>query len=122
MAKTKALIEETSRLEEAEKAKTNLVMELASLREQMERAEANAMVEFKASQPFIDSCAIYYGDGFEDCLKQVGFVYQDLDLSKVSLNDPLSRTLVANDTVNEESNDSTHIEEQIPINDGVVIA
>ena len=99
-----------------------MVMELASLREQMERAEANAMVEFKASQPFIDSCAIYYGDGFEDCLKQVGFVYQDLDLSKVSLNDPLSRTPVANDTVNEESNDSTHIKKQIPINDGVVIA
>ena len=105
-----------------EKAKTNLAMELASLREQMERAKVNAMADFKASQPFIDACAVYYNDGFEDCLKQVGFVYQDLDLSKVSLNDPLSRTPVANDTVNEESNDSTHIKKQIPINDGVVIA
>ena len=105
-----------------EKAKTNLAMELASLREQMERAKVNAMADFKASQPFIDACAVYYSDGFEDCLKQVGFVYPDLDLSKVSLDDPLSTIIAVGDTVDKEFDDSAHIEEQIPIDDGVVIA
>ena len=34
-----------------------------------EIARADAITDFKASYPFIDACAIYYGDGFEDCLK-----------------------------------------------------
>ena len=88
----------------------------------MEREKADAVAEFKASQPFIDACAIYYGDGFKDCLKQVGFVYPNLDLSKVSLDDPLPMTPVAGDTIDKESDDSTHTEEPIPIDDGVVIA
>ena len=88
----------------------------------MERAKADAMVEFKASKPFIDACAIYSGDGFEDCLKQVGFVYPDLNLSKVSLNNPLPTTPAASNIVDKESNDSAHIKEQIPIDDRVVIA
>ena len=37
----------------------------------VETARANAVTEFKASQPFIDSCAVYYSDAFEDYLKQV---------------------------------------------------
>ena len=36
---------------------------------QVETARADAIAEFKASQPFIDACVVYYGDGFEDCLK-----------------------------------------------------
>ena len=104
------LAKETCRLEEAEKAKANLATELASLREQIERAKVDAVADFKASQPFIDACVIYYDDGFEDCLKQVGFVYPNLDLSKVSLDDPLPTTPAAGDTVDEESDDSAYIE------------
>jgi len=44
---------------------------------------------FKALQPFIDACAVYYGDGFEDCLKQVKSVYPNLDLSKFTMDEPL---------------------------------
>ena len=77
----------------------------------MERAKADAVVEFKASKPFIDACAIYYSDEYEDCLKQVGFDYPDLNLSKVSLDDPLPTTPAAGDTVEEESDDSAYIEE-----------
>ena len=36
--------------------------ELTTLLEQVETAWADDVKEFKASQPFIDSCAIYYGD------------------------------------------------------------
>ena len=43
--------------------------ELTALLKQMETARADTVTEFKASQPFIDSCAIYYGNGFEVCLK-----------------------------------------------------
>lgn len=61
-------------------------------------ARADVVNEFKASQPFIDSCAVYYGDGFEDCLKQVKFVYRNLDLSEVTMDDPLPSTLVGDTT------------------------
>jgi len=43
--------------------------ELTTLLGQVETAKADAKKEFKDSQPFIDSYAIYYGDGFENCLK-----------------------------------------------------
>ena len=55
----------------------------------METARADAMKEFKASQPFIDSYAIHYGDGFKDCIKQVKSIYRHLDLSKVTMDDSL---------------------------------
>ena len=54
---------------------------------QVETARADAIAEFKASQPFIDACMMYYGDGFEDFLKQVGPIYPNLDLSKVTMDD-----------------------------------
>ena len=121
-AKTKVLVEETRRFEEAEKAKTNLATELAFLCEQMEKAKVDTMAKFRASQSFINACAIYYADGFENCLKQVGSIYPDLDLSKVSIDDLLLTTPGASDTVDKEFDDSTYTEERIPIDDGVVIA
>ena len=36
---------------------------------QVEMAKADTVIDFKASQPFIDSCAVYYKDGFKDYLK-----------------------------------------------------
>ena len=52
--------------------------ELTALLGKVETAKANTVTEFKTSQPFIDSYAIYYGEGFEDCLKQVKSVYPHL--------------------------------------------
>ena len=83
-------------------------------------ARANAVTEFKASQPFIDSCTVYYGDGFEDYLKQVKSVYSYLDLSKVSMDDPMPST-PAGDTIFEDSDDSTQLKRD-PKNNGVVLA
>ena len=62
--------------DKAQKTKENLEVELTSIYGQVEMAKADAITEFKASQPFIDACAIYYGDRFEDFLKQVRSVYR----------------------------------------------
>ena len=72
----------------------------------METARADAVNEYKASQPFIDFCGGYYGEGFEDCLKQVKFLYPHLDFSKVTMDKPLPST-PANNIVYEETDDST---------------
>ena len=62
--------------DKAQKTKENLEVELTSIYGQVEMAKADAITEFKASQPFIDACATYYGDRFEDFLKQVRSVYR----------------------------------------------
>ena len=86
----------------------------------METARVDAIKEFKASQPFIDSCAIYCGDRFKDCLKQVKSIYPHLDLSKVTMDDPLQSTPVG-DTILDETDDSTESEPD-PKDDSVVLA
>ena len=48
-------------------AKETVEKELATLLGQVETAKVDAVKEFKVSQAFIDSCAEYYGVGFEDC-------------------------------------------------------
>ena len=87
---------------------------------QVETAKANTVKEFKASQPLIDSCVVFYGDGFENCLKQVKFVYLYLDLSKVTMDDPLPSTPVG-DTIFEETDDSTKSKPN-PKDDSVILA
>ena len=84
-------------------------------------AKADAVTEFKVSQPFIDACAIYYGGGFEDCLKQVRFFYLNLDLSKVSMHNPLSLTPAIGDTISKETGDFTQLERD-PKDDDVILA
>ena len=64
----------------------------------------------------------YYGDGFDDCLKQVRFVYLNLDLSKITLDDVVLMTLGGDDTVSEEPDDSAHTVEQDPKDNDLVIA
>lgn len=96
-------------------------MELLTLHEQMDKAKVDAMVKFRASQIFIDAYSVYYNDGFEECLKQVGFVYLNLDLSKITLDDLVLTTPGGGDTVNEESDDSIHTEEQSLKDDSMVI-
>ena len=64
---------------------------------------------------------VYYGDGFEDFLKQVKSIYLNLNLSKVTMDEPLLRTPIGGNTISEETNDSTYIE-QSSKDDGVVLA
>ena len=61
--------------------------ELTTLRKQLEKAGAVTVTEFKASQSFTDSCADYYGTGFDDCLKQVASAFPELDLSGITMDE-----------------------------------
>ena len=120
-ALTEKLKEETHLQEKAQEAKANLETELMVLYEQVEIAKADAIAKFKASRPFIDAFAVYYGDEFEDCLKQVRSVYPNLDLSKVTMDNLLPTTPTNGDTISKETNDSTHTE-QGSKDDSVVLA
>ncbi|KAL0013299.1 hypothetical protein SO802_000368 [Lithocarpus litseifolius] len=114
------LKEVKEKLKEAVRREQTLWGELTTLDEQLKKARADAVKEFKESQSFIDSCVEYYGTGFNDCLKQVASSYPDLDLSEISVDDPLPTT-PAGDTVAGESDDST--ESNLPHkDDGVVLA
>ena len=57
------------------------------LGEKLQTAGADAIRDFKASQSFIDSCAGYYGTGFDDCLRQVASTFSELDLSGITMDD-----------------------------------
>ena len=48
--------------------------EMTVLEQRLQTAGADAVRDFQASQLFIDSCAGYYGTGFDDCLKQ-GWIF-----------------------------------------------
>ena len=61
---------------------------MTALQEKTKAAGTDAVQKFKTSQSFIDSCANYYGTGFDDCLKQVASVFPDLDLSGISMDAP----------------------------------
>nr|POE80585.1 hypothetical protein CFP56_14993 [Quercus suber] len=87
------LKKETHLKEEAEKAKTNLMMEQMAFCKHMDKAKADTVVEFRVSQPFFDACGTYYGDGFDECLKQVEAAYLDLDLSQIIIDDTVLPTL-----------------------------
>ena len=69
MVVTEKLKQESNLLEKAQKAKESLETELTTLYEQTEKAKADVVVDFKDSQSFIDAYAVYYGEGFDDCLK-----------------------------------------------------
>ncbi|KAL0000260.1 hypothetical protein SO802_019862 [Lithocarpus litseifolius] len=116
---TKKLKEEGAKKEEEQQAKEAVKKELTALHGQVERAKADVIIELKASQSFVDAYAVFYGDGLEDCLKLVKFVHSHLDLSKVSIDDPLPST-PAGDTVYEEDDDFTKSNLD-PKNDGVVL-
>ena len=86
------LKEENRQWEKEQEAKVTLEKELTALCGQVETARVDVVTKFKTSQPFIDAYAVYYGDRFKDCLKQVKSVYPHLDLSKVTMDDPLPST------------------------------
>ena len=102
-----------------QEAKASLEKELTALLKQVEMARADAMIEFRLHSLLL-TCAVYNGDEFKDCLKQVKSIYPHLDLSKVTMDDPLPSTL-ADDTIFEETYNSTQSERD-PKDDGVVLA
>ena len=81
------LKEVRGKLEEADRQKEKLQQEVTDLSKGVETAGANAIQKFKASQLFIDSCAEYYGTGFDDCLKQVASAFLELGLSGITTDD-----------------------------------
>ena len=117
----KEKLEEEGRQQKKDlEAKETAEKELATLLGQVETAKIDAVKEFKDSQAFVDSCAEYYGVGFEDCLKQVKSNYPDLDLAKVSMDAPMPTTPVG-DAVPEEIDDSTESNQDTQ-DDNIILA
>jgi len=112
MAKIASLKNETCHYEDLAKVNTNLTMELAALREQMKPAKADAMVGLRISQPYYDECGGFYGDGFDDCLKQVATLYPHLDLSYMVIDDTVSPTPRGANVVMNEADSTIHIVEE----------
>ena len=75
------------KLVEAGSEKQKLQEEVTALREKAETAGTDTIQKFKTSQLFIDSCADYYGTGFDDCLKQAASTFPELDLSGISMDE-----------------------------------
>ena len=103
-----------------QEAKEIAEKELMALQGEVETAKADAVKEFKDSLAFIDSCAKYYGIGFEDFLKQVKSNYPHLDLAKVSMDEPLPTTPIGDAIL--EAADSTTESKQDTQDDCVILA
>ena len=73
------------KLVEADRQNDKLKEEVTDLGQRVQMAGADAVRDFKAMQSFIDSCAEYYGTGFDDCLKQVASAFPELDLSGITM-------------------------------------
>jgi len=86
----------------------------------VEIAKADAVKEFKDLLAFIDSCAEYYGVGFEDCLKQVKSNYPHLDLAKVLMDEPLPTTPTS-DAIPEGADGATKLEQDTQ-DDRIILA
>ena len=78
------LKEVKEKLMEANRQNDKLQAEVTDLGQ---TAGADAVRDFKATQSFIDSCAEYYGTGFDDCLKQVASAFPKLDLFGITMDD-----------------------------------
>ena len=83
----KELQEVKEKLTEVSSQKDKLQEEVTGLGERLQTAGADAIKDFKASQSFINSCAGYYGTGFDDCLQQVASAFPELDLSRITMDD-----------------------------------
>ena len=81
------LKEVREKLTEADRQNDKLREEVTVLGQRVQTAGAIAVRDFKATQSFIDSCAGYYGTGFDDCLKQVTSAFPKLDLSRIIMDD-----------------------------------
>ena len=106
------------KLVEAGSQKQKLQEEVTALREKVETARIDAVQKFKSSQSFIDSCADYYGTGFDNCLKQVASAFSELDLFGISMDAPEPVTPVRDIA----TDDDVVLESQpLPLADGDVV-
>ena len=94
----KELKEVKEKLVEAERQNDKLTEEVTDLGQRLQTVGTDVVQKFKTTLSFFDSCGEYYGTGFDDCLKQVASVYLELDLSRITLDDPVPMT-PAGDTV-----------------------
>ena len=109
------------KLVEAGFQKQKFQEEVMALREKVETAGTDAVQKFKTSQSFIDSCADYYGTGFDDCLKQVASAFPELDLSRISMDAPEPVTPAKDIATNDD--DSVLKSQPSPkVDGGVVLA
>ena len=72
---------------EANRQNEKLQEEVTDLGRKLQTAGTDAVRDFKATQSFIESCAEYYGTGFDDCLKQAASAFPELDLSGITMDD-----------------------------------
>ena len=94
---------------------------MTALCEKVETVGTNAVQKFKMSQLFIDSCADYYGTGFDDYLKQAASAFPELDLSEITIDAPKPMMPVGNVVTD---NDDSSPKSQLPPKDdgGIVLA
>ena len=109
------------KLVEAGSQKQKFQEEVTALQEKVETAGTDAVQKFKTSQSFIDSCADYYGTGFDDCLKQVASVFPELDLSGISMDAPELVTLARN-VITDDDDGIPESQPSPKIDGGVVLA
>ena len=107
------------KLEEADRQKQKLQEEVKALHEKMETARTNTVQKFKTQQLFIDSCADYYGTGFDNCLKHVTSAFPELDLSEITMDAPEPMMPVGNVVTNDD--DGTPKSQLPPKDDGGVV-
>ena len=89
------------------------------MQEKAETVGTDAIQRFKTSQSFIDSCADYYGIGFDDCLKQVASAFPELDLSSISMDAPEPVTPTRDVTI--EDDDVVLKSQPSPVVEGDII-
>ena len=97
------LKEVKEKLVEANCQNEKLKEEVTNLGQRVQTAGAKAVRDFKAMQSFIDSCAKYYGTGFDDCLKQVASAFPELDLSGLTMDDGDDGSSQPNPTLDSDS-------------------
>ena len=91
------------------------------MREKVETAGTDAVEKFKTMQSLIDSCADYYGIGFDDCLKQVALAFPELDLSGISMDAPELVT-PTRDVVTKDDDGVLESQPSLVVDGGIVLA
>ena len=113
--------EPREKLVEAGSQKQKFQEDVTALQEKVETAGTDAVQKFKTSQSFIDSCADYYGTGFDDCLKQVASVFPELDLCGISMDAPELVTPARN-VVTDDDDGIPESQPSPKIDGGVILA
>ena len=67
------------------------------------------MAGFRTFHPYYDECGKFYGDSFDDCLKQVVSLYPHLDSSQVVIDHTMLSTLGGADAVMDEADGSIYM-------------